>query len=432
MLTEFDSPPTPAELGELVRESRPALLHRLFDGDPIRRIDTPSAARTAIGRMTIQVENYDDQFLETGVSAGSSTVDLADFLESRADEPIARCFAQITPTPLRELASFVDSSPDPSDTSSLLFIANGGQSSHLHYDDDQRDVLLYQVFGRKRFVLIHPRETKKTAPYISPLGFTTAGVFIENMSPEDRAAYLRWTHATEVILEPGSTLFIPRMYWHYADYEELAMSVTFRLGRTEMVRRFAVATPAPGVAVQALAMELTDDARCVSGDRQPLVAELRAALDAALDAAPEREGRIFGIEQEHVFGPIAERWLVRPPKADHVEHLYYERRSSTPAHTIERTAPTQWSIDDRPVFAHGLTLIATKRRPAPDAPLWLIRDHRLVAELTFPEPWAHAVLARIAGANGSVTLGELAGSTPIERVAELLGQLSGRGWLLRV
>jgi hypothetical protein len=428
MLVEFDSPPTRPELEELVRQSQPALLRRLFDADPIRRVDTVEAARAALGRLSLEVEICDEQFLETGVSAGRSTTSLAGWLDRRTSDPIARCFAQPTPPPLRELArSFVDPSADPSDSSSLLFLARGGQSSHLHFDDDQRDVILYQVFGRKRFVLIHPRETHKLAPYVSPLGFTTAGIYLENMSPEDRAAYLAWTHAIEVVLEPGSAVFIPRMYWHYAGYDETAMSVTFRLGRTEAVRRFALGTPAPGVTVQALAMELADDARVTSGDRAPLAAELRAALDGA------RDGRIFGVAQEHAFGPIAARWLARPPRADHVEHLYYRHWASAAARCAEeRPAPSAWSSGDRPMFARGLALLAAHRTPAPDAPLWLLQDHRLLAELAFPEPWAHAVLVRIGTAKGAVTVGELAGgTTPIARVAELLGELGARGWLVR-
>ena len=37
-----------------------------------------------------------------------------------------------------------------------VFIAGRGNKAHIHYDGDQRQVLLYQVFGRKEVILLPP------------------------------------------------------------------------------------------------------------------------------------------------------------------------------------------------------------------------------------------------------------------------------------
>ena len=42
------------------------------------------------------------------------------------------------------------------DLMTALFVANAGNVGHLHFDGDQRQVLLHQVYGRKRVVLFPP------------------------------------------------------------------------------------------------------------------------------------------------------------------------------------------------------------------------------------------------------------------------------------
>ena len=55
------------------------------------------------------------------------------------------------------------------DLVTAIFLANEGNVGHLHFDGDQRDVLLYQVYGRKRVVLVpagggNPPADASTAP----------------------------------------------------------------------------------------------------------------------------------------------------------------------------------------------------------------------------------------------------------------------------
>ena len=56
--------------------------------------------------------------------------------------------------------------------SSAIFLANAGNVGHLHFDGDQRDVILHQVYGRKRVVLFPPAAAKHLrtldGPYSRP------------------------------------------------------------------------------------------------------------------------------------------------------------------------------------------------------------------------------------------------------------------------
>jgi hypothetical protein len=116
--------------------------------------------------------------------------------------------------------------PAPRTTAlSLIFAANGGNSSDLHADRDGRDVLLYQGFGHKRVVLF-PADA---APRLHPVAnFST--VPIARMDEKERAAFIEYADGVEHVLTPGETLFMPAFIWHHFDYLEPSISASFRFG----------------------------------------------------------------------------------------------------------------------------------------------------------------------------------------------------------
>ena len=73
------------------------------------------------------------------------------------------------------------------DLVTAIFLANAGNVGHLHFDGDQRDVLLHQVYGRKRVVLFPPAAAKHLrtldGPYSRP---SLAGLYLEDMSLEEK------------------------------------------------------------------------------------------------------------------------------------------------------------------------------------------------------------------------------------------------------
>jgi hypothetical protein len=109
------------------------------------------------------------------------------------------------------------------------------------------------VFGRKRYVLIDPRHTRKLAPGTPPGACYASALHLDHFSEADLAGFLRYVDAWDCILEPGETLLTPATTWHYIEYVDVALSVTLRLGRNRYLRFLAEAMPATSIELQALA-----------------------------------------------------------------------------------------------------------------------------------------------------------------------------------
>src|SRR5262245_16071313 len=69
----------------------------------------------------------------------------------------------------------------PSEILSNIFMANQGNIAHLHFDQDHRQVLLVQVFGRKRVILFHPRAARRLQPVNNYSAFC-----LESLQDEDK------------------------------------------------------------------------------------------------------------------------------------------------------------------------------------------------------------------------------------------------------
>jgi hypothetical protein len=183
---------------------------------------------------------------------------------------------------------------------SATFVANRGNYNHLHFDDDLRDVLLYQVFGMKRLSIIHPREGRKLDAFLTldaatsralaltPLRDANGRLFLERLTEDEKGALLTYLNAVDTMLYPGETLFIPMLAWHYVEYRETSMSVTYRLGRTRSTRLISEALPQPTVFVQEVLTKLHDEDAARLHYPRVIAALERACLERY---ATERERR---------------------------------------------------------------------------------------------------------------------------------------------
>jgi hypothetical protein len=124
------------------------------------------------------------------------------------------------------------------DLSSNVFLANRGNCAHLHFDGDHREVLLHQVFGRKQVLLFAPDACTKLrtldgAPW-------SAGVYLERMSGQQKLEFLDEVGGYHTILEPGETIYMPKLIWHYLEYTEDGMSFNLRFARHRFGRFLCV------------------------------------------------------------------------------------------------------------------------------------------------------------------------------------------------
>lgn len=234
--------PEPARfLAEHVHGARPAIFTDLFAGEALRGLGDEDAVRRSLGDMAISLkEEFTTNVLRNGLRLDRnpprpSTV--ADYLDAIRRDPSTRmmCTEMVTPEPVRALFSPPAQAAglgDPDDTLSLLFLGNSGNFASLHFDGDYRHVLLYQVFGEKRVVLVPPWATARLHPV---LNFST--VQLGALALDELLGFVRYVGGWTGVLRAGEALFFPACWWHYLGYDTTAMSVSWRFGRNAE-RRF--------------------------------------------------------------------------------------------------------------------------------------------------------------------------------------------------
>jgi hypothetical protein len=305
-IPRISAPDSVGFLHEYIFPGRPIVIADLFDESPIRAIDTVERACDDLGGVELLIQPNYMTFLDGKPPRPPRPLRLAEYAEHVARSPATRDLCVEYPTPEAIAKLFVKppycALRDAADVISATFVANPGNYNHLHFDDDQRDVLLYQVFGTKRFIVIDPDQGRKLDPFLVfdqptanalasiPSRDASGRVFFENFpSEEARDAFLRYVHASETVLHPGETIFIPALHWHYVEYVDFSMSVTCRLGRNRYNRAFARRFPQPSIFVQSVGAKLVDEERARTN---PLVDELYTACQRQI-ARPSDDRAIY-------------------------------------------------------------------------------------------------------------------------------------------
>lgn len=278
----------------------PIVFSNLFEGMPVKGIRTEEQARTAIGGMTVKTRsNYLDHLFGADEGREPENVPvlehpLTEFLDSfrQKNGPTRLCVEYETPVELRRLfewPKFV-TGVSPADTPlSLLFVANAGSVAHMHFDTDHRHVLLYQVFGRKRVIMIRPRYAKQ----LMPLSATSLLAIARWPEPHKQRLF-EYVDAFETVLEPGDGVYIPPLWWHYVEYLDAGMSFSIRFGRNDY-SRFIAGNVFPDLFVQNVgeqycleprSAELTDafdDIVAIAGASHPSFSAKYSAIRAVFE-----------------------------------------------------------------------------------------------------------------------------------------------------
>ena len=243
---------------DYVYPRRPVVLTGLFDGQPLSSIQTVDDAVRAWGTMKLQLqEEYTSA--EGGAPSPPRVMTLREYVDFAASNPATRLCCTEYDTPARVLASYQlpslcrVSSPSEDeifglpkkygdfDLTSAIFIANASNVGHLHFDGDQRQVFLHQVYGRKRVILFEPAAAihlrTLDGPFTRP---SLSGVYLEKMSLEQKLEFVGSVGGYHTVLEPGETVYIPMLMWHHLEYMDDAMSFNVRFGRTRFGRFLSV------------------------------------------------------------------------------------------------------------------------------------------------------------------------------------------------
>lgn len=224
------------DLERFILEQRPVILTGLFAGQPIREVTSANEAVARLGalRLLIRPEYSYNGFQAFRVDPRANTTEmtLAEYMELKqrhVDTPLL-CLEQPTPEAVSSLFTLGEvaelNAEDGDRLASRMFIGNAGNKSNLHYDRDYHATLLHQVFGRKRVILISPRESQKLRPMMN-----FSEYLLCNFSPEDKAAFIRYANAHDATLYPGETLLIPAAFWHHVEYVDDSMSFNVKLRR---------------------------------------------------------------------------------------------------------------------------------------------------------------------------------------------------------
>jgi hypothetical protein len=107
----------------------------------------------------------------------------------------------------------------------LTFFGGKNTNVRFHFDIDCSGVLMTQVIGRKRVILISPEYDKLLykIPY--------ASFSLVNLEKPDYRKFpaLRFVQGHDFILHPGDALFMPSRYWHFNTYLEGGMAISYRI-----------------------------------------------------------------------------------------------------------------------------------------------------------------------------------------------------------
>ena len=233
------SPPSKEEFEKkYLSKHQPVIIKNLFDDQPIRNIKTLDDFSKNFSDTKVNlVTQYFSQIhklsiIGTQSFSGKTTVqDLVRDIQAKQTPGVGASEAPIT----RNMIEFIQPpeycdylyDPEENKIISHWFLFQSGSYAHLHFDGDFRHVLFYQVVGKKRITLIKPEFGNRINPLLNH-----SSLCLENIDNKTKRPFLEFLGAYDCILEPGETLYMPPLVWHYLEYVESGLSFNFRFGRS--------------------------------------------------------------------------------------------------------------------------------------------------------------------------------------------------------
>lgn len=239
---------------EYVSKQRPVVITDLFAGEPIRQVRTLRDATEMFGNTQLLTRNEYISARNTAEMQATSVMTFKEYWAHVHQDPASVLLCTEYPIPARIMTQFklpvVCLAAGPASAEILdfpkrygdhdlfgnVFIAGRGNKAHIHYDGDQRQVLLYQVFGRKEVILLPPASG---APF-KPLDQYNLDLFFDRMSPEEKLRIIDEGNGYHTVINPGEAIYMPMLIWHYLAYVDDGMSFNLRFGRNKYGRFLCV------------------------------------------------------------------------------------------------------------------------------------------------------------------------------------------------
>lgn len=128
----------------------------------------------------------------------------------------------------------------------LLIGGPGGKFPFMHFDVDNSNALITEIYGDKEFVLFPPEDTSRIYP---KQGRPNVSEIEDPVNP-DLEKFPLFASATPYrsVLRPGETIFIPAGWWHSARVVSMSISVGCNMMDASNWKGFVnwVCQPAPG------------------------------------------------------------------------------------------------------------------------------------------------------------------------------------------
>lgn len=312
---------------QYVEKGQPVIISDLFEGQAIHTIDSREKALAAFPDMALQfkgeyVEHFLDRIRGRPIDPRiGETLTFAQYCQHVQEHPETAGWLGQEEAPdslcsLFQVPSYCTNHEGESDPHMMIhtFIGHPGKSASLHIDTDYKQVLVYEIYGRKRVYLIPSRSGQplKTAGFISRLN-------MHSLNHEEREQLVTELGGCWATLTPGDTLFLPFSYYHHFEYLDHAMSINIRFGRNryhEVFSRYMI----PHWSLHALAALMTPEHQ-VQGKHRDLYTQLMHILSTQAASATERVheicNRLDGLAYE--VGALVEH----PQMAQRLQDHYY-------------------------------------------------------------------------------------------------------------
>ncbi len=303
-------PPIDVFFRDYVFKHRPVIITNLLADQPIAKIRTLEDARHLLGDMKVVVTPGYERFIvdvvrsllasQPNVETQERQSTVREYLDHVAQHPDTKDICSEVPAPiisevqalykLPEYFRMHDNTIDD-EYRAELWMANAGNTTHLHFDADQRQILQYQLFGTKRIILIPPSGAKKLAPVRN-----NSAISPEGTSDAEKDEFVRYLGGYQCLLHGGETIFMPALIWHYLEYVDTSMGLSMRFWRNRY-NRFLGEHCHPDFHLQAFAWKLVDSA-AVTADDERAFQQIEALARQSFASAREKGQRMQALYED--------------------------------------------------------------------------------------------------------------------------------------